>query len=297
MHARTATIVVNWNGASFLAPCLEAIRAGGSPTHVLLVDNASTDDSVDLVRRRFPHVEVISNPRNDGWARGNNIGIRHALDAGFEFLALFNTDSRPAPGWAREVEHAFDADARLGALGFRLFEGRDPELDRAFQQAARLPDGSIEQRVESLTGAAMAVRAEALREVGLIDEAYFLYCEDLDLCERLRAAGYGLVRLSLPVRHLSEGSSRSTPWQSAYLSMRNSVRLHLRWHGAGAALRHSWGIFRIAGGFDRLKDPDDIRHRYLPGGRLASVAILAGALAWNLIHLPGTIRKAPRVTV
>jgi N-acetylglucosaminyl-diphospho-decaprenol L-rhamnosyltransferase len=297
VRARTAAVVVNWNGEALLVPCLEAIAAGGSLVHVVLVDNASTDGSVDLVRRRFPDVEIVTNSRNDGWARGNNLGIRRMLDAGFEIVMLFNTDARPAPGWAREVEGAFDADVRLGAVGFRLFEGRDPRLDRAFEQAAQVAHVSIERRIETITGAAMALRGSALQEVGLIDETYFLYCEDLDLCERLRAAGYGLARLSLPVRHLSEGSSRRTPSRSAYLSMRNSLRLHVRWRGVGAAVRHAWGVLLIAAGLERLEDPDDIRHRYRPGGPLQNVGLLVAALAWNLVHLPRTLQKAPRVTV
>src|SRR5581483_2816534 len=107
MSTRIAAIVVNWNGAALLPSCLPSISEGGCPVDILLIDNASSDESIEIARSQFPEVELILNSRNEGWARGNNIGIRQALNRGYEFVALFNTDARPARGWACVAEDVF----------------------------------------------------------------------------------------------------------------------------------------------------------------------------------------------
>jgi len=293
---RGAVVVVNWNGAELLPGCLDSLQPDVPPLHVVVVDNASTDGSADAAARAHPEIELVRNPHNDGWARGNNVGIRKAMARDAEWIALLNTDARPRPGWTRAVEAALAADERLGALGFRLFEGEGAAVDDAFR-AAVPPSSPATRPVDFVTGAAMVLRTAALREVGLIDEVYFMYCDDMDLCERLRRAGWRIGETDFPVRHFSEGSSRRVRRQASYLSMRNSVRFYLRYRGAVVALRHAWGVLLIALGVHRLEDPNDIRHRYRPGGWWTNLALWLAALGWNLVHLPGTLWGRPRVTV
>jgi hypothetical protein len=289
-------VVVNWNGADLLPGCLDALRPDVPPLHVVVVDNASSDGSADAAARAHPEVELVRNPRNDGWARGNNVGIRRAMARDPEWIVLFNTDARPRPGWTAAVEAALAADERLGALGFRLFEGEGARLDAAFASASAASAPST-RSVDFVTGAAMVLRTAALREVGLIDEVYFMYCDDMDLCERLRRAGWRIGETDFPVRHFSEGSSRRVKRRASYLSMRNSVRFYMRYRGPVVALRHAWGVLLIVLGLHRLEDPNDIRHRYRPGAWWTNLALWLAALGWNLVHLPGTLWGPPRVTV
>src|SRR5262249_17470598 len=103
---RGAVVVVNWNGTELLPGCLDSLRPADPPLHVVVVDNASTDGSADAAARAHPEIELVRNPHNDGWARGNNVGIRKAMARDAEWIALFNTDARPRPGWTRAVEAA-----------------------------------------------------------------------------------------------------------------------------------------------------------------------------------------------
>lgn len=292
-----AVIIVNWNGRDLLPGCLESVSRDDTPMRVIVVDNASSDGSADLVEQLVPPVELIRNPRNDGWARGNNVGIRRALDGGARYVVLFNTDTRPAPGWAKALIDAFESDAQLGAVGFTLFHGRAERLDGAFAESRKATPSHGRHPVNSVSGAAIALRAEALRSVGLIDETYFMYCDDMDLCERLRRGGWTLAEVDAPVRHFSEGSSSRVPLRASYLSMRNTVRFHLRYRGIEPALRYSWGMLRIALGVDRLDDPDDVRQRYRPGPWALNALIWSAALTWNVLHLPRTLTGPPKITV
>jgi GT2 family glycosyltransferase len=296
-EGRGAAVIVNWNGADLLPECLAALEPDASRLDIVVVDNASADGSADLVARDHPRAELIRNTRNDGWARGNNIGIRRALQQGAHWIALFNTDARPAPGWPDAVEAAFAQDDRLGAIGFTLFEGHGSDVDRAFEEAvARRPTNPL-RGVEFVTGAAMVLRSSALRDVGLIDEVYFMYCDDMDLCERLRRAGWRLGEVPLPVRHFSEASARRVPRRTSYLSMRNSLRFYLRYRGPVFALKHMGGVLKIAIGATRLEDPRDIRHRYRPGTAGLNLSLWLAAVAWNVAHLPATLWARPHVTV
>jgi GT2 family glycosyltransferase len=296
-EARGAAVIVNWNGAELLPGCLAALEPDASRVDIIVVDNASVDRSADLVARDHPHAELIRNTRNDGWARGNNLGIRRALDKGARWIALFNTDARPAPGWPDAAEAAFAHDDRLGAIGFTLFEGPGRDVDRAFEAAVARRASLAPRAVDFVTGAAMVLRTAALRDVGLIDEVYFMYCDDMDLCERLRRAGWRLGEVGLPVRHFSEATARRVPRRTSYLSMRNSLRFYLRYRGPTVALRHMAGVLKIALGATRLEDPHDIRHRYRPGPAVVNLSLWFAAVVWNMAHLPGTLWGRPRVTV
>jgi hypothetical protein len=146
--------------------------------------------------------------------------------------------------------------------------------------------------VDFVTGAAL-VRAAALREVGLVDEVSACTATWISAAPARGLEGRGD---GLPVA-FSEGSSRRVKRRASYLSMRNSVRFYLRYRGAVAALRHAWGVLRIAVGAFALEDPHDIRHRYRPGRWWTNVTLWLGAMGWNVVHLTGTLWGRPRVTV
>jgi glycosyltransferase involved in cell wall biosynthesis len=141
-------VIVNWNGARLLPDCLEALAKQDLPEHawqVWMVDNASADDSVALVERDFPWVKVLPNGRNDGFAGGNNLALRQV---GTPFVALCNSDARPAPDWLRTLLAPFEAPGgeRLGATTSKiLFLPRFLPLTctpRPSSQAASTPAAS-----------------------------------------------------------------------------------------------------------------------------------------------------------
>jgi N-acetylglucosaminyl-diphospho-decaprenol L-rhamnosyltransferase len=202
---RVHAVVLTWNGAHLLRDCLAALRAqdAAARLQVVVVDNASTDRTAELLTREFPEVTHLVLSENLGFGRANNEAMRRALDAGAEFVALINNDVEVAPDWLRKLmtaarEHP-DAGLFAGTLLFRGEEvvnstglaidrfgrARDRDFRLPLRQLARA-DGPV----AGVSAGAALFRAAMLREVGLFDPAYFAYYEDVDLSLRAARAGY-----------------------------------------------------------------------------------------------------------
>jgi len=264
--------VLAWNGADDTLACLTSLAAaqlGGA--RVIVVDNGSRDGTIERVRAEFPSVAVLALPENRGFAGGNNAGITAALDAGAEGVLLLNNDARVAPDFLPPLLDAIASRPRCAAASSAVFRLDRPELiDVAYVELRfdlrsvvqimgvnALPGEGYDTRreVEVAVGTALLLRAEALREVGLLDEAYFAYHEDVDWCIRARQAGYemfyepysrvyhlgssstrALRRRPAPLRLLPEPgpdlpNAEAMPWNPvrAYLGARNTVRLLRRY--------------------------------------------------------------------
>ncbi|MBI3399924.1 MAG: glycosyltransferase family 2 protein [Acidobacteria bacterium] len=200
-------IVLSWNGGAVLKECLASLRAQTRATRVIVVDNGSTDGSQDLVRREFPEMTLIENGRNLGFGEGNNVGIRAAMDAGAQYVALLNQDARADRDWIAALVRAAEADVSIGAVASRLVLHSHQSLlngagvvmnlsgcawDRGFARADG-PQWCTPCDVLAATGGAVLYRTDALRRVGLLDAAYFAYFEDVDLSVRLWDAGFRVV--------------------------------------------------------------------------------------------------------
>ena len=196
-------IVLNWNGWPDTIQCLASLANQNYPNlQVVVVDNHSTDDSVAQIQSAFPNVLLLNSPDNGGFAKGNNIGIRYAMAAGADFVWLLNNDTIAPPDTASALIEKAVAAPQAGAVGTVLYFMDSPANIQAwgggrislwhgysshFTQPATLDDGSF------LTGASLLLRTAALQQVGLLDEIFFMYSEDADLCFRLRLAGWQLV--------------------------------------------------------------------------------------------------------
>jgi hypothetical protein len=200
-------IVLSWNGGAVLKECLASLRAQSRAARVIVVDNGSGDGSQDLVRREFPEMTLIENGRNLGFGEGNNVGIRAAMDAGTDYVALLNQDARADRDWVAALVRAAETDASIGAVASRLMLHSHQTLlngagvvmnlsgcawDRGFARADG-PQWREPCEVLAATGGAVLYRTEALRKTGLFDAAYFAYFEDVDLSVRLWEAGCRIV--------------------------------------------------------------------------------------------------------
>jgi GT2 family glycosyltransferase len=200
---RPFAVTVNWNRAKDTLECVDSLLQGNPGTEVVVVDNGSTDGSSDFLKEKRPGLMVIESPRNLGYVKGVNMGIRLALEKGATHLLLVNNDAIAHPGMVRELLELFGRDPSVGIAGPRIFYyGTDlmwfngghfndlwgfsthPLMDR------RDDGGDQEREVHYITGCAMMVRAEVFREVGLFDEDFEIYAEDLDLCLRAKEKGF-----------------------------------------------------------------------------------------------------------
>ncbi len=218
--------IVSWNASPFLGPCLQSILQDGynSNIEIIIVDNASRDGSADLVERDFPGVVVVRNNLNTGFAKATNQAIR--LSRG-RYVLLLNPDTLLSPSAIPMMVHFLDQHPRAAAVGPRVLNCNGettesyapfPGLSVALRGARIMMTASYNCLLESvpsepkivdwICGACMMVRKEALKQVGLLDEGFFMYWEETDLCWRLWKQGWEVYYLpQAHIIHYGAGSS------------------------------------------------------------------------------------------
>ncbi|GJM39851.1 MAG: glycosyl transferase [Ardenticatenaceae bacterium] len=210
---KLSIVIVSWNTKDLLEACLNSVYAYPleESFEVWVVDNKSKDDTVAMVREKFPQVELIASEENLGFAGGNNRAIPHCTG---EYILLLNPDTEVKPDALNELVAFMDATPEAGASGSRLLNADGslqpschprPTLSREFWRMfyldAFIPYGTYRmhkwdvtqpREVDVLMGASLLVRKEVLDTVGMLDEGYFMYSEEVDLCYRLQKAGWKL---------------------------------------------------------------------------------------------------------
>jgi len=262
-------VILTWNHLADTLACLETVQRLTYPRYrLLVVDNASTDGTPATIAARFPEAEVIVNAANLGFAGGNNVGLRRALEAGADYVLLLNNDTLVAPDMLDELVAAALADSQAGLLSPKMYYADQP--DRLWYAGARQQPLTLaavhthrgekdtvgpttRQAVDYIFGGAMLIRRAVLEEVGLFDPGYFMYYEDLDFCLRVRAAGYRL--LYVPRARLWHRVAASTQEQRPlwfYYRAQSRGRL-LRQHTHGAGLLFAYGYHTLSGLWTTLK--------------------------------------------
>jgi len=230
-----SVIILNYNTRDHLRACLKSVQAEGSAldSEVIVVDNASVDGSAEMVAAEFPWARLIRAPRNGGFAYGNNLALREARGAA---VMLLNPDTEVPHGAFAALLARLTADPRVGVVGPKLLRPdgsmhlasrrsfptpsvafyRLSGLSRVFPANPRFgrynltyvdPDVALD--VDSVCGACMLVRREVIERIGLLDERFFMYGEDLDWCLRARQAGWTVrYEPSIVVLHQHGAASR-----------------------------------------------------------------------------------------
>jgi GT2 family glycosyltransferase len=248
-----SVVIVNWNTCRLLRACLQALtneaRAIANGVEVVVVDNASGDASADMVRQAFPEVDLVVNATNVGFAAANNQGIRRTRG---RHVLLLNPDTEGRAGFLRSLVSFVEAHPRAGAVGPRVLGtngehqvscyplptlGR--ELWRLFHldslrargtYPASLFAATAPQPVESILGACLLVRREALDDAGLLDEQFFIYTEEIDLCRRLHDRGWSLYWIPEAVIVHHGGASTSQVGQPMFVELYRSKVQYFRKH-------------------------------------------------------------------
>jgi GT2 family glycosyltransferase len=248
-HTRPTVVVVTWQGVHLLGACLDSLRRQTVPHDVLVVDNASTDGTVEFVAREYPEVRVLRMPCNTGFAGGVQAGLDSSTA---EFMALLNNDAVAEASWLAELLHELETHPEAGAVTSRMYlAGRQPptlnntgvlllptgygaDRDLGADDATRREAGEV----FGFSGGAALLRAAAVRDVGGFPVPFFLYYEDTDTSWRLHAAGW-TVRYTprAVVHHVHSASTDQSSRLFAFHNERNRLLMLARCAPARDALR------------------------------------------------------------
>ena len=200
---KVTCILINWNGWQDTVECLTALRECAYPNFTaIVVDNGSTNDSVAKIKTAHPNILILESRNNLGFAGGNNIGIRHALAQGAEYVWLLNNDTEAAPDALSALITKILTDKRIGAVASVCYYADQPSIVQAWAGArVNLWTGYARNSTEphsddwfhSLYGASMLISRPALEDAGLLDEGFFHYWEETEFCLRLRKKGWRLA--------------------------------------------------------------------------------------------------------
>lgn len=203
-------ILLNWNSWQDSIECVESCMNLSYPnSRILLVDNGSTDGSEAFLRERFPDIDFIQTGANLGFAGGNNVGIRYALEKGAEYVWLLNNDTVVEPDALSALVQVAQADRTIGMVGSKILYHAEPERlwyagavlnadspHRPYHLGLNEKDRGQYQTTGDtgyVTGCSLLARREMIEAVGVMDEELFLYFEDADWSARAKAAGWRLV--------------------------------------------------------------------------------------------------------
>ncbi len=255
-------VIVTWNAKRYTEECLRSLeqQRADLAMEIIVVDNASSDGTVELVRDEFPRVNLVENPGNYGFARGNNIGLRRARG---QYVCLINSDVNVPPECLPRMHEYMEATPAIGVLGPRML-GRRGTVDRSYMRfptiwnclcntlaldslfgGSRLFGGILMRDfkntrtadVEVLNGWFLMIRRAALEQVGLLDETFFMYGEDIDWSYRFYKAGWKRVYFAgAEAIHYGGASSDNAPVRFYIEKQRANLQFWRKHHGRlGAA--------------------------------------------------------------
>lgn len=235
---RVTVVVVTWNGAHLLPPCLDSLRAQTLPHAVLVIDNASSDSTADVMAGH-PEAEVLRLAVNTGFAGGAQAG----LDAvATPYVALLNNDAVAEPGWLAALTAELDAEPTVAAVTSRILLARDGRVNNAggaltrwgvgYDRGYGRADGPPYDKpaeVAAFCGGAAALRVDDARRAGGFATDFFLYYEDTDLSWRLRTAGRGIRYVpQAVVHHEHSATSDQSSAAFAFYNQRNQLLMLVR---------------------------------------------------------------------
>ena len=243
---KVAVVILNYNGKAFLEQFLPNVIASCDPnrTEIVVADNASTDDSVSFMKSRFPEIRLIENGSNGGFATGYNVALRQ-VEA--QYYVLLNSDIEVAPNWIEPVIAMMDADQQIAACQPKILSYYHKEqfeyagacggfIDkygypfcrgRVFQNLEN-DDHQYDEPMEVFwaTGACLIVRADLYHQIGGLDDSFFAHMEEIDLCWRLKNAGYKVCCCPQShIYHIGGGTLPKNSPRKTYLNFRNNLSL------------------------------------------------------------------------
>lgn len=245
--ARVAIIVLNWNGADDAMACMDSLVAQqGEMPDIILVDNNSSDDSVATLekyrKKSTAQIHFIENDVNSGFTGGNNVGLTYALERGYEYIGTLNPDATADNHWVSSLVGELEARPEVGIATGILARHDRLHIDTTGEQyttwgipGPRGRDGLLAdapQEAEYIfgsTGGGFIARASMLRDIGLFDEKFFMYFEDVDLSFRAQLAGYKVRYTPGAIAyHKLSASTNKVPGLAVYNTFKNLPMLFVK---------------------------------------------------------------------
>ena len=236
---KVVIVVLNWNGKCVTAECLASLKeVDYSNYEILLVDNGSTDRSQEYFRAHYPEITLLENEMNLGFAEGNNVGIRYAMNGQADYVLLLNNDTLVHPKFLSKLVRVAGRDSRIGFVGPKIYYhdwsgqrdviafaggcvnlwiGKARNIGEDEKDRGQYEDT---KEVDYLQGSCLMVKREVIQRIGLLDSTFFAYWEEIDWCVRGRHAGYASLFIpNAKIWHKVAASSGGLP--SRYYQTRN----------------------------------------------------------------------------
>ncbi len=241
-------IVLNYNGRHFLKTCFDSLLKSTYPAvELLMVDNASTDDSVEYTRKNYPAVKIVESGGNIGYSAGNNLGVEKSAG---KYVLLLNNDIEVTPGWLDPIIEEFEQNEDVAAVQPKIRHMLNRDEFEYAGAAGGLIDiygfpfmrGRVFYTIEKdrgqydsnrdlfwTSGAAMAIRKSVLDESGLLDNDFVHHMEEIDLCWRILLQGYRLrIRTDSVIYHYAGGTIKAQSFKKEYWNHRNSIFMMMK---------------------------------------------------------------------
>lgn len=283
-NPKVLILLVNYNSDTYTIACIESLRQITYPHfEILIVDNGSRTESITRLKEKIKGIPILENGENLGYGGAANVGIRYGLEQGADYILLLNNDTTVKPDFLQALVEAAEEDPRIGIVGSKILCWDDPTRVQAAgmdvywgigtfnRKDGEINDPKLNRRefFRALTGCSILVRSKVFKEIGLFNEKYFLYAEDVEFCWRTQKKYKILYEPKSVIYHKDGGSSPSPEAQGrvAYYSTRNKCYFMLskgskveflffishyffsrsikalRWYLKGEK-RKGWGVYR-----------------------------------------------------
>lgn len=242
MKEKIAVVIPNWNGEDYIEACLASLESQSLKPHIIVVENGSIDSSIKIIESKFKDVELLKFKDNAGFAGGVNRGIRKALKDDYEYVALFNNDAVASKNWLKLLIQAADAHSEVGIVTGKFMHMDKKHIDSTgdiytawgmpFPRGRNQVDNGqfdTPEYVFGATGGASLYRSSTLNHIGLFDEDFFAYFEDIDISFRAQLADWKVwyEPSAIAYHHLSGTSSKLGSF-SRYHSIKNFYLVWLK---------------------------------------------------------------------
>lgn len=242
MKNSVCCVIPNWNGKDLISDCLNSLQAQSEPVHIIVVDNGSVDGSVELIDKQFPEVELIKLDKNHGFAGGVNAGITSAIKNGAKYVALFNNDAVADKDWLKNLVNCANKNPSAGIITCKFMRMDKTHIDSTgdFYTIWGLPfprgrnemdKGQYDDKTDvfGASGGASLYRVAMLNQIGLFDEDFFAYFEDVDISFRAQLAGWKVRYEPKAVAYHHVGGTSSGLGNFArYHSTKNTLMLYAK---------------------------------------------------------------------